>query len=411
MPPKSDSPRAGNKVKATGPKTVTPRSTATSPGQTPQRIHIPIELQQLLLNIFRDTFSANFDSKYSEHVQQIKQHLYKRDFDHAFGTEDLRQVYAMRWSPIRALAYTNIFCNLSALTARLLSSSGAGVGNWNKSSTNQLQDAASKSGYASAATPNIAGKTSRIVCVGGGAGAEIVALGGYLDYLSRLTLPTQSNILANGEQMERASPLHVAVTAIDIAGWDSVACNLHSSTTTAPLLSRYASANAKISNAPLIGPESLGLEFVKQDVLNMAIERMPAIFADATLVTLMFTLNELYSTSMSATTNLLLSMTLLLSSGALLLVVDSPGSYSTVSIGKTSDSGDESKKKTYPMQWLLDHTLLESAAIGSSKNSSGEHQWEKLESRDSEWFRLSDELRYPVDLEDMRYQIHLYRRL
>jgi 25S rRNA (uracil2843-N3)-methyltransferase len=101
----------------------------------------------------------------------------------------------------------------------------------------------------------------------------------------------------------------------------------------------------------------------------------------------------------------------MLSPGALLLVVDSPGSYSTVSIGKTSDSGDESKKKRYPMQWLLDHTLLESAAISNSKNASGEHQWEKLESRNSEWFRLSDDLRYPVDLEDMRYQIHLYRRL
>ncbi|KAL2037434.1 hypothetical protein N7G274_009919 [Stereocaulon virgatum] len=402
MPSKSDSPRAGNKIKATGPKTVILQSIATRPGQNSQRIHISIELQQLLLNIFKDTFSATFDSKYSEHVQQVKHHLYKRDFDHAFGTEDLRRVYAMRWSPIRALAYTNIFCNLSALTARLLSAFGAGVKNLDNSSTDKLQDAAGK---------RLAGKISRIVCVGGGAGAEIVALGGYLNHLSRLTLPTQSNILATGEQTERVSPLHVAVTAIDIAGWDSVVCDLHSSTTTAPLLAQYASANAKVANAPLIGPESLGLEFVKQDVLNMASERMPAVFADATLVTLMFTLNELYSTSMSATTNLLLSMTLILSPGALLLVVDSPGSYSTVRIGKTIDSGDESKKKRYPMQWLLDHTLLESAAIGSSKNASGEHQWEKLESRDSQWFRLSDELRYPVDLEDMRYQIHLYRRL
>ena len=410
MPSKSDSPRGKKKAKATGSKTRTPQLTATRPGQISQWITVPVELQQLLLNVFKDTFSANFNSRCSELVQEVKQHLYNRDFDNGFGNEGLRQAYAMRWSPSRALAYANIFYNLSTLTTRLLSASGAGTGNLDHGTIHELQDASGKTGRASAAARNIEGKISRIVCIGAGAGAEIVALGGYLNQLDRLALPTQSNIAPDGRRSEWPSQRHTGIIAIDIADWDSIACKLHSGITTAPPISQYASADTKAANAPLIGPDAFALKFVKQDVLNMAIEQMPAIFADATLVTLMFTLNELYSTSMSATTNLLLSLTMLLSPGALLLVVDSPGSYSTISIGKTSDSGDESKRKKYPMQWLLDHTLLESATIGSSKNTSEDRQWEKLESRDSEWFRLSNELRYPIDLEDMRYQIHLYRR-
>ena len=411
MPSKSNPPRGNKNAKATGSKTNAPQLIATRPGQISQWITVTVELQQLLLNIFKDTFSANFNSRYSEIVQEVKQHLYNRNFDNAFGNEVLRQAYAMRWSPSRALAYANIFYNLSTLTTRLLSASRAGAGNLDHGPIYELQDASGKAGRTSAATHNIEGKTSRIVCIGAGAGAEIVALGGYLNHLNRLALPTQSNIPPDGRRSEWPSQRHIGIVAIDIADWDSVACKLHSGIITAPPISQYASADAKAANAPLIGPDTFALEFVKQDVLNMAIEQMPAIFADATLVTLMFTLNELYSTSMSATTNLLLSLTMLLSPEALLLVVDSPGSYSTVTIGHNSDSGDEGKRKNYPMQWLLDHTLLESAAIGSSKNASGDRQWEKLESRDSEWFRLSNELRYPIDLEDMRYQIHLYRRL
>ena len=126
---------------------------------------------------------------------------------------------------------------------------------------------------------------------------------------------------------------------------------------------------------------------------------------------LMFTLNELYSTSISATTNLLLGMTMLLEAGALLLVVDSPGSYSTVNIGKVTETANEGSEKKYPMNWLLDHTLLEAASIGSSKRSKGEAQWKKLDESQSKWFRLPQSLNYPIDLEDMRYQFHLYQRV
>jgi 25S rRNA (uracil2843-N3)-methyltransferase len=112
------------------------------------------------------------------------------------------------------------------------------------------------------------------------------------------------------------------------------------------------------------------------------------------LTTIMFTLNELYSTSVPKTQRFLNNLTKSMKLGSLLLVVDSPGSYSTVSI-----NGAEKK---YPMQWLLDHTLL-----GSDPEQA---LWEKTLTDESKWFRVPEGLQYPIELENMRYQIHLFRR-
>ncbi|PHH85155.1 hypothetical protein CDD83_824 [Cordyceps sp. RAO-2017] len=115
---------------------------------------------------------------------------------------------------------------------------------------------------------------------------------------------------------------------------------------------------------------------------------------DPLLVTLLFTLNELYTDAGPArTTAFLRALARALPSGSLLLVVDSPGSYSEAAVGRD--------KKRYPMHWLLGHTLLDARAPG--------YAWERLESHDSLWFRLPEGLSYPIQLENMRYQMHLYR--
>lgn len=398
--------RGTTKGESNGPKVDAPHSTAERPRVPPQSKTVPVELQQLLLNIFHNTFREIYNSKLSGLVQRTKQHLFNREFDNAFGSEDLREAYAMRWSPSRALAYMQIFINLTPLTRRLVSDCGPGQG-----AIDQPQDALANAQNLAEDAEDPRGKNNRIVCIGAGAGAEIVALSGYLSLLSnRPGFDSQKVIGQDTGQDRYISPQKVEITAVDIADWESVVDRLHSHITVAPPLSQYASAETKAANTPLIGTNAMVLNFVKQDILSMAMDQMPSIFADALLVTLMFTLNELYTSSISATTNLLLALTMLLPTGALLLVVDSPGSYSTVSVGKASDA-DGRSTKNYPMHWLLDHTLLESAAIGSSKNASAEHQWEKVESQDSEWFRLPSGLRYPIELEDMRYQMHLYRRL
>lgn len=79
--------------------------------------------------------------------------------------------------------------------------------------------------------------------------------------------------------------------------------------------------------------------------------------------------------------------------------MDSPGTYSETAIGKDS--------KKYPMQWLMNHTLLEKSKLDEDSPSA----WDRVVSEDSEWFRLGERLRYPIALEDMRYQVHLYRRV
>lgn len=386
-----------------GPKVNAPHSTASVPSKSKT---VPVELQQLLLNIFNNAFRDNYNSKLSGLIQRTKQHLFNREFNNAFGSEDLREAYAMRWSPSRALAYMQILYSLTPLARRLVSDYGTSQG-----AIDKPQDALANAHNLAEDAEAPRRKNNRIVCIGAGAGAEIVALGGYLSLLSRRPGFDNQEVINHDKEQDRSiSPQRVDITAIDIADWGSVVDKLQSNITAAPPLSQYASAEAKAANTALIGTNAMILDFVKQDVLSMPMDQMSAIFADALLVTLMFTLNELYTSSISATTNLLLALTMLLPTGAVLLVVDSPGSYSTVSVGKASDADGQSTKK-YPMHWLLDHTLLESAAIRSSKNASAEHQWEKIESQDSEWFRLPSELRYPIELEDMRYQMHLYRRL
>ena len=373
----------------------------TTAAKAPQPLiskQLPMQLLQLMLDIFRVTFSSRFDPSLPDTIQQVKRHLYNRDFDNAFGREDFLEAYSMRWSPSRALAYANVFYNLPLLTEVLTSSLSEfqcvsdGVAqkppNSPVLSLEPLQD-----------TELAQRKSRRIVCIGAGAGAEIVALGAFLNHLE--------NYESDGQKRSEKVSLSVDVQVLDIADWKSNVSRLYNGSTLALSISPDESKESKAAHQPVANPNIFKLNFLQQDVLHMDMANLATTFTDSILVTFMFTLNELYNASVSATTNLLLALTMLLSSGALLLVIDSPGSYSTVQFNSSTD-----KSKQYPMQWLLDHTLLESAAVGSSKNSTaGGDQWEKIEARESEWFRLPKELEYPIDLEDMRFQLHLYRRL
>ena len=344
------------------------------------------DLSQQLLNIFTNAFSAGFNSNLANLIQEVKSHLYNRDFLAAFGRDDLLIAYAIRWSPSRALAYANIFRNLPDPVAGLLPHSLANI--------------------EGARAQNV---STRIICIGAGAGAELVALAGHLNSTSQSHSCKEDEAVAT-----RASERSIVeVRCIDMADWSSVTSRLYSMLLTAPPLSQYASTRAKDSNTPFVDVATFELNFLKQDVLNWEAADAAPIFTDATLVTLMFTLNELYSSSISATTKFLLMLTTICSPGVLLLVVDSPGSYSTVKLGPEDTHDQRKNSKIYPMQWLLDHTLLESASVGCKDDVSkeGTAQWAKLEGRDSVWFRLPTELCYPVELEDMRYQLHLYRRL
>lgn len=305
---------------------------------------LPIELKQLILNVIRNAVPLEDETNLKATIQEVKAHLYNRDFTTAFNKQDYRSAYVMRWSASRAQCYADLLARRDIFP---------------KAQTVQATDGL------------LDQSASKVVCLGGGAGAEVVALAAAL----------------------HAYNTKVEVTAVDIADWSGTIRGLQSALTTPPPLSAYASEVMKHTNRAMIDPERLIVSFVQCDILDCKDDELTAMVGNANLCTIMFTLNELFASSRSKTAALLLKLGEVMKTGAHLLVVDSPGSYSEVKLGD--------RMKQYPMGWLLDHTLMEIA----------KEKWEKMLQDDSKWYRLDGQLKYPIPLEDMRYQLHLYRRI
>ncbi|MCJ1410319.1 hypothetical protein MMC19_004404 [Ptychographa xylographoides] len=370
-----------------------------------------LEVQQLLLGVFKTSLADRFDEKLSSSIRQVKSHLFNRDFHKAFGDEDSLEAYSVRWSSSRALGYLDLLCGVPQLLDVLRGDTALrGV------QGSHVQDASNPE-------PVVVTKSDPtelvITCLGGGGGAEIVAIAACLHHLQRwpigdTLMESDHRDTGRAENSARSRARPVLIRVLDMADWSLVLQKLYAGLTSAPPLPQYTSPKSRDQRSPLIDPRTFTVSFNQYDVLSLGVEPITLTLQDTELITLTFTLNELYATSMSRTTSLLLTLTYLTAPGTLLLVVDSPGSYSTVQVGitaTTSSSGSEKEKK-YPMKWLLDHTLLEASSIETSKNvSRGGQQWERVGGSDSTWFRLPKGLRYPVELEDMRYQWHLYRRI
>ena len=371
--------------------------------KAPPRNKVPLELQQLLLNIFENAFASQFNDKLPSLIQKVKHHLYDRNFASAFGSQAFLEAYAIRWSPSRALAYADLLHTCPKISASL----GFILSPDKQRSSSSLNAPTPPDREIGLAEEGDSAQKVKVVCLGGGAGAELLAFAGFLRCADGSPYVQQ----VAEEAHSKGAAVRLEITAVDIANWSIVLESLHTCLITAGGSSQIASRSSLGSEKASVDQSMLKLNFQQQDVLKMDASKLGPLFKDSRLVTLMFTLNELYCTSMKATTNLLLSITSLLGSGALLLIVDSPGSYSTVGVGRASETKGAAEQKKYPMQWLLDHTLLEAAAITASKESETNHQWEKVNQCESRWFRLPEGLKYPIDLEDMRYQLHMYRRL
>ncbi|KAK7750907.1 hypothetical protein SLS62_007170 [Diatrype stigma] len=468
--------------------------------------------QQALLDVFGAALSLGpgQEGKFAARLQTIKQALYQRDFAAAFGREDLLEAYAARWSPTRALCYARVLRGVGGYLEALVDAGGDGGSTGTAATT-----AMSAAGGESSADEELKGddeqqqkqrqRTLRMLAIGGGA-AEIVAFGAYLASTptSTATIATPSTPTSPSPSSPSSPPspphpqpppLNGSLHLLDTGPWGPIITALHARLTTPPPLSKYASAAARAANAALVAPASrLAASFAQRDVLALSEADLSGLllFHDQqqqpVLVTLLFTLNELYTAAgVGPTTAFLRRLSSVVCPGSLLLVVDSPGSYSEAAVGGgggSSSAGEQGQKqqqqqqqqqqpkekRRYPMQWLLDHTLLHQqqeeereqgrrrrqqkqeqeqerkqglgqekgegrvitaseengeeaeGAAGARIGAAGEEEvttkatmamvgWEKLESADSVWFRLADGLRYPIPLEDMRYQMHLYRAL
>lgn len=360
---------------------------------------LPAELEQLMIDVFRAAFPASNDfDALKPTLQEVKDALFKRDFDAAFGRAEFLEAYAIRWSPSRALGYAQLMawiCEERADDACIRRLVGDGGGQ----------------------TP------ARVVCFGGGA-AEIMAFSGLLRHLrpsdaaGKPDPPPNEDVSKDLQALSiseaDSSPTLLDLHLIDTADWASVLSKLHACLETRPTLSKYASAAARATNASFLSPGAVKHTFTRSDVLSCSTEDLrAAIGPDPALLTLLFTLNELYTASMPRTTAFLLKLTEATPKGSLLLVVDSPGSYSETAVGNAKE-GEEKKK--YPMSWLMDYALVPKPKKKTGDvDKGGEEEptcaWEKVIAEDSVWYRLEEDLEYPVSLENMRFQIHVFKRV
>jgi len=348
-------------------KTQATKAPAHVPPHQPAPSDLPIELQQAVLNAFSQAalpLAQTDDLKAV--IQEVKGHLFLRDFASAFAKQEFLDAYTLRWSASRALGYASIFLCSSWGREWFAHAAPAGVG-----AAGPGADGGAEAGPPPASA-------CKVVCIGGGAGAELAALAAACQALPRASLD---------------------VVAVDIADWSRSVERLTTALTSPPPLSTYASASAKAANRPLVHPDQMCVHFAQRDVLALTEDDLHDMLVGVRLCTIMFTLNELFTTSISRTTAFLLALTDAMPPGSCLLVVDSPGSYSEIKLG-------EGQPRQYPMKWLLDHTLLEVAGKDSDETT----RWQKLVSDESRWFRVHPGLKYPVELENMRYQIHVYQR-
>jgi 25S rRNA (uracil2843-N3)-methyltransferase len=327
---------------------------------------LPLELQQEILGVFRRAFTFDDDKVLKSTVQEVKGHLFQRDFIRAFAKPEYLDAYALRWSAGRALGYCSILLHDDLQEVWTCYRDNASI-----EPSSSILESGEKFSHASA---------FKVVSIGGGGGAEVVACAATARVLS----------------LTHSMQVHV----VDIADWSECLRKVEAALDTPPILSPYASESVKAANKAFTRKEAFSTTFSQQDILGATQAELNALLEDVHLCTIMFTLNELFTTSLAKATAFLLALTEAIPLNSWLLVVDSPGSYSEVKLGSST--------KQYPMKWLLDHTLLELTG-GEEKNN---RKWKKLVGDDSRWFRLTQrDMKYPIELENMRYQIHLYQRV
>jgi 25S rRNA (uracil2843-N3)-methyltransferase len=91
-------------------------------------------------------------------------------------------------------------------------------------------------------------------------------------------------------------------------------------------------------------------------------------------------------------------------SNALFLIIGRLDSSSEILVRK-DDQGKE--KKTYPIRYLLNMVLIDHQ-LGALYQ---ELTWETLFKDQSRLFRVAERLKYPICLENIKFQIHLFRKL
>ena len=281
---------------------------------------------QKIIDLFEVCFKHVLESPdLQEHIQVVKGDLYNRDYLAAFNNDDNRFAYACRWSPARALAYSSVLASLEPIKTLL-------------------------------ENPET---VRNVLCVGGGASSELVALG---------------SVFCRLKEYHPNSPSQLNIKLIDIADWSKVVSNL----------------TTYMKDSWVYHSEKLNSQFICDDILTSSPESLNLGSLD--LITLLFTTNELFAEKRKETIKFLQLLNSNCRQGSLLLIAESAGSYSHIKIGD----------KNFPVQFLIDTILVGKPGLNNGS-------WEIISQSDSSWYRINQkEVDYPMKLENMRFFYRLY---
>ncbi len=304
----------------------------------------------------------------NEQIQHIKSLLYDKKFLEVFENEDLLAAYGARWVPSRALAFREIFEDVDLVRRRLVIK-----------------------GKGKAADEEE--RRQVVVCLGGGAGSELLAIAGLLGEINRTAglLPEQTKV--------ESAPVEVHM--LDIGPYGSLVDTF---------------GNGIRQELPLLTPERMSILFSQTDILaSQAGATKPDGFEISLsssspdkppIITLLFTITELFVQSKAKTILFLRRLTDLAPVGTLFLVVDSANEEaSAVQVG--------SQGRAFGLASILDGLLCSDIVQKNGDDVVRRKDWRCVEKVDTRWFRLREGLQefYPIKLENTRYWLRLYKKM
>lgn len=323
-------------------------------------------------------------------LKRVSELVSRRDFGEAFGSEEQRRAFAARWAPSRSLAYANALAWLCETRPD---------DSWVRSLLSDEEGPA------------------KVVCFGGGA-AEVMAFAGLVRQLRTEAAGKPAHLLRVAEEATAENPADPSLSIplldlklVDAADWSSVVSTLETSLSTPPTLSKYASVTARANNAALLTSGAVKTTFHHTGVFELSTHFIhDMIGSNPVLVTLFLTLNDFYTTSIPKTTAFLRKLEASMSKDSLLLVVDNIGASasSTTVNGPNSDAS-----QSYPMDWLLDRVLLGKPQEDDSEDDEArpKPRWEKVVQEPTRLHKLEEKLRYPGSLENIKFQMHVFKRV
>jgi 25S rRNA (uracil2843-N3)-methyltransferase len=218
-----------------------------------------------------------------------------------------------------------------------------------------------------------------IYSIGAGSGGELLGFSGALSFLRKSGCGSPGNV-STTLHIQDIADYTFALKRLEDAMWQHLS---HATFTSC--------ASLQVSSAM---PQDI-LSAVRSDDFSSSAERaIIESIQSADMITAMFLLNELLSTSKREFVALIKLIIQSMRPGALLLVVDSAGSFSEVEVGSGPSDSSESNKRVYMV-----YTLLDSISA-----------LEVLEQANSKWFRFPKTLKFQIPLNNIRYFLRLYRK-